>query len=109
MRYNRAIFSILVNMKVCGGFFFESPHEAILMSTTIYHLQYNKENRPKLSQICSNVFISKGLKNEFETAVVNEPSVFEPTKFYCNVHGYALSEYPLDLQVSVYILIEISS
>ena len=26
---------------------------------------------------------SNGLKNEFETAVVNEPSVFEPLKFYC--------------------------
>ena len=26
--------------------------------------------------------ISKGLKNEFETAVVNEPSVFEPLKVY---------------------------
>ena len=26
---------------------------------------------------------SKGLKNEFETAVVKEPSVFEPLKFYC--------------------------
>ena len=25
---------------------------------------------------------SKGLKNEFETAVVNDPSVFEPLKFY---------------------------
>ena len=28
-------------------------------------------------------FFSKGLKNEFETAVVNEPSVFEPLKVYC--------------------------
>ena len=28
-------------------------------------------------------FCSKGLKNEFETAVVNEPSVFELLKFYC--------------------------
>ena len=28
-------------------------------------------------------FFSMGLKNEFETAVVNEPSVFEPLKFYC--------------------------
>ena len=28
-------------------------------------------------------FYSKGLKNEFERAVVNEPSVFEPLKFYC--------------------------
>ena len=26
---------------------------------------------------------SKGLKKEFETAKVNEPSEFEPVKFYC--------------------------
>ena len=31
-------------------------------------------------------FFSKGLKNEFERAVVNEPSVFQPLKFYCNLH-----------------------
>ena len=42
-----------------------------------------KENHPKLSSICSQVIFSKGLKNELETAVVNEPSVFEPLKFYC--------------------------
>ena len=29
-------------------------------------------------------FCSKGVKNEFGTAVVNEPSVFEPLKFYCS-------------------------
>ena len=28
--------------------------------------------------------ISKRLKNEFETAVVDEPSVFEPLKLYFN-------------------------
>ena len=28
-------------------------------------------------------FFSRGLKNEFETAVVNEPSVFEPLKLCC--------------------------
>ena len=28
-------------------------------------------------------FCSNGLKNGFETAVVNEPSVFAPLKFYC--------------------------
>ena len=28
-------------------------------------------------------FCSKGLKKEFKTAMVNEPSVFEPLKFYC--------------------------
>ena len=26
---------------------------------------------------------SEGLKNEFETAMVNEPSVLEPLEFYC--------------------------
>ena len=42
------------------------------------------ENHPTLLQICSYGIFSKGLKNEFETAVVNGPSVFEPLKFYCN-------------------------
>ena len=28
-------------------------------------------------------FFPKGIKHKFETAVVNEPSVFEPLKFYC--------------------------
>ena len=45
--------------------------------------QYKKENNLKLSQICNYGICSKGLKNEFEQAVVNEPSVFEPLKFYC--------------------------
>ena len=48
--------------------------------------QYKKENHPKLSQICNYGFCSKGLMNEFETAVVNEPSVFEPLNFYCNMN-----------------------
>ena len=53
------------------------------MSThIIYHFQYEYEKVPKLSQICSYGLFSKGLKNEFETAMVNEPSVFEPLKFY---------------------------
>ena len=42
-----------------------------------------KENHPNLSQICNYGIFCKGLKNEFETAMVNEPSVFEPLKFYC--------------------------
>ena len=59
----------------------------------------NKENHPKLSQIFSYGFLL-GLKNEFETAVVNEPSVFEPLKFYCmsvpysdRCHGEARERY----------------
>ena len=42
-----------------------------------------KTNHPKLSKICNYEISSKGPKNEFETAVVNEPSVFEPLKFNC--------------------------
>ena len=40
----------------------------------------NNLNYPKSAAIG---FYSKGLKDEFETAVVNEPSVFEPLKFNC--------------------------
>ena len=40
----------------------------------------NTSNYPKSAAM--GIF-SKGLKNEFETAVVNEPSVFEPLKFFC--------------------------
>ena len=39
-------------------------------------------------------FCSKGLKNEFETAVVNEPPVLESLKFYCfqeNGNAYLLT------------------
>ena len=39
---------------------------------------YKKKNPTKLSKICNEAIFSKGLKHEFETAVVNEP-----LKFYC--------------------------
>ena len=45
-----------------------------------------KEKHLELAQICSYGNFFEGLKNEFETAVVNEPSVFEPLKFYCSFH-----------------------
>ena len=54
------------------------------MSTdNIPFLNIKKEIHPELSQICNYGICSKGPKNEFEPAVVNEPSVFEPLKFYC--------------------------
>ena len=53
-----------------------------------------KEYHPRLSKICSyRIFFSKGLKNEFETAVVNEPSVFEPSKSYCIYHDHLVIRY----------------
>ena len=64
-------------------FSLESPHRGDSNKNTQYTI-FNKRkitlNYPKSAAMG---FFSKGLKNEFETAVVNEPSVFEPSKFYC--------------------------
>ena len=46
---------------------------------------YKKKITLNYPKSAARVFVSYGLKNEFETAVVNEPSVFEPLKFYCNL------------------------
>ena len=41
------------------------------------------ENHHKLSHICLQLWdISRGLRNEFEIAMVNELLVLEPLKFY---------------------------
>ena len=83
-RHNRDILSIFFNMKVHCVFSLESPQRGDSNEYTQYTIsQYKKENHPKLSQICNYGICSKEPKNQFETAVVNEPSVFEPPKFYC--------------------------
>ena len=65
-------------------FSLESPQRGDSNEYTQYTIpQYKKENHPKLFQICICGICSKGLKKEFETAMVNESSVFEPLKFYC--------------------------
>ena len=81
---SRDIFSILFNMKVYCVLSLESPHPGDSNEYTQYTIfNIHVKNHPKLSQICSYGFFSKGLENEFETAVVNEPSVFEPLRVYC--------------------------
>ena len=67
-------------------FSLESPHRGDSNEYTQYTVFNIKKkitiiNYPKSA---AKVF-SKGLKIKFETAVVNEPSVFEPLKFYCTV------------------------
>ena len=81
----RDIFLIFFNMKVCCVFSLESPHRGDSNEYTQYTI-FNMNEHPKLSQICCYGLFFKGLKNEFETAVVNEPSVFEPLKFYCTLY-----------------------
>ena len=65
-------------MNKCCMFSLELPHRG----NSIEYTQYTIFNHPKLSQICSYGILSKGLKNKFGTAVVKEPSVFEPLKVY---------------------------
>ena len=52
------------------------------MSTHNIPFSIYKKNHPKLSQICNYGIFPKKLDDELETAMVNEPSVFEPLKFY---------------------------
>ena len=57
-----------------GGDFIEYTQHPIFIVKKKITLDYLK------SQLWD---FSKGLTKEFEIAVVNEPSVFEPLKFYC--------------------------
>ena len=79
------IFLIFFYMKVCCVFSLESPQRGDSNEYT-QRIIFNIKKKiiliyPKYAAMgCC----SKGLKNEFETAIiVNEPSVFEPLKFYC--------------------------
>ena len=77
-------FRFSFNMKVYFVFSLESPHRGDSNEYTKYTILSIKkkiiQNYPKSAAM--DLF-QKGLKNEFETAVINEPSVFEPLKFYC--------------------------
>ena len=66
-------------------FSLKSPHGGDFNDYTQYTICNIKkkitQNYPKYTAMR---FFPKGLKNEFEPAVVNEPSVFELLKFYCS-------------------------
>ena len=65
-------------------FSLESPHRGDSNECTQYTIfSMNKKTTINYLKFTASGFFSKGLKNEFETAVVNEPSVFEPLKLYC--------------------------
>ena len=71
-------------MTVCCESSLESPHRGNSNEYTQYTIfNMKKENYPKLSQTCSYGIFSEGFNNEFETAMVNESSVFELMKIYC--------------------------
>ena len=52
--------------------------EAILMSIPDYTIFYMKKKSPEIILNLQLWDFFKGLNNEFETAMINEPSVFKP-------------------------------
>ena len=58
------------------------PHQGKYAQYTIFNIKYITLNYPEFAAM-GYFFSFKGLKNEFETAVVNEPSLLEPLKVYC--------------------------
>ena len=62
------------------------------MSTHNIPLSIQKKNSPSIilyMQLCD---IFRELKNEFKIAVVNEPSVFGPLKFYCTAFNFSINK-----------------
>ena len=74
-------------MNVCCVNSIESPHRGDSNEYTQYIICNIKKkiilNDPKSAAMG---FFSKVLENEFETVVVNEPSVIQPLKLYCIWH-----------------------
>ena len=65
------------------------------MARTLLEPRKYVRDRGSSSYIILNLQLwdfSKGLNNEFETAMVNEPSVFEPLKFYCMTDYLEISD-----------------
>ena len=83
--HNRDIFSIIINMEICCVCKLESPHRGdsneYTQHTIINIKRKITRNYPKYNNVCSCGIFCWGHKNEFEIAVLNEPSVFEPLKF----------------------------
>ena len=70
-------------MQVCCVCSLESPHRGDSNEYTQYTIFNMKEKITQNYQKSAAMgFLSKGIKNEFETAMVNEPLVFEPLKDY---------------------------
>ena len=89
-RHKVRIFSIFFSMRVRYVFSLELSYQGDSMEYTqytIFNLKPKKKKGKKTTinyPISAAMEFSKGLNYEFETAVVNEASVFEPLKGYCN-------------------------
>ena len=97
-------------------FSLELPHRGDSNEYTQYTIFNIKKkitlNYPKYAVMS---FFSFGLKNEFETAMVNEPSVFEPLKVYnswiacflknsnlCEIYFFPLGDSNKSMNIKLY-------
>ena len=83
------------NMKVCCVFSLESPHTKynltnIKRKITRNYLKYSRCNVCSYGIVfCSfSFFFLLAAQERVRTAVLNEPSVFEPLKFYCILQAW---------------------
>ena len=61
----------------------ESPHRGGSNEYAQYTAFNIKKTTLNYRRSAAMGFFFKGFNKEFETTMVNEPSVFEPLKFYC--------------------------
>ena len=82
-------------MNVCCVFSLESPHRGDSNEYTQHTIFFNinKKKSPMIILRLPLWDFSNGLKNELETAVVDDPSVFEPLKFCTYLISMSLSLY----------------
>ena len=80
--HDRDIFSIFLNMKICCVISLKSPHRSDSNDYTQYTIFNIRKKIPLNYSKPAAIGFLQGthIKNEFETAVVNEPPVFEPLK-----------------------------
>ena len=91
MRNNEDLFDFY-SMEVCCVFSLESPPMGDSNEYTQYTIVSIKKEKIPLIVLSLPLWgFFKGLKNEFETAMVNELSVFEPLKSYCMYITIAVS------------------
>ena len=94
------LFDFLKYMTVCCVSSLESPYRGDSNEYTQYTILNTRQKSPEIIpnlQLCD---FSLVLKNEFETAEVNEPSMLEPLKFYCIIFGQNFKNNPRSLDPS---------
>ena len=81
--HKREIFRLFFNMEIYCVFSLESPHGGDSNANINLPFSILKKTITRTIPNLQPGDYFRGLKNEYETAVINEPSVFDPLKFYC--------------------------